>query len=1112
MRPGEERNAFIDAACFGDPGLRNRILDLLEACRCEAANPLDVIVDTLEPDETVVASVEFLAESNEADGTIDVSTHPNIGPYQLLEPLGLGGMGAVYLALQSQPLQRKVALKLIRPGLDSREVIARFETERRALAMMDHPNIARVLDAGTTERMRPYFVMELVLGPSLIDFCQARKLTLRERLELMIIVCRAIQHAHQKGIVHRDLKPSNVLVARQDGIAVPKVIDFGIAKALDQEFSTRTFANSGAQIIGTPLYMSPEQAEQRERDIDTRTDIYSLGAILYEILTGTTPFERGTFAGLKHAEIGQIIREQEPPAPSQRLKEKIASGTTALELVNSRAAQQILKSLESDLDWVIMRALHKDREQRYQTVQELSKDLQRFLQHEPVQARPPSVSYRLRKFCRRNLVGLAVSACFLLLILGSAGMGVTLLLRAMRAEQASLQNEQEALTLLEASRLQQMFAAFEEQNFTHLGQFTLPARHSPILPTTTFSDGSLRGLLLNSGRPRPIREYTHPNAVHDLAVFADEQRFLTACENGVAYIWDVSTGRQLGTLGPQETSIDSVAVSPDQRWLVTGNQAGEVCVWDAATFELVQSIGRLKSGVECLVWSPDGESLAAGARYSETRVWDRQFREVINFQNDHRHECLLFSPDSRTLYVTTRQNVAVWDLATRSLTGTLAPGSLENVRFMCWAAHETPVAIMSDRFTEELVLVDVTRHELAGRIKTFSNYPQHLSLNPERNLLAAAYEDGQIRFFDLSNLQSEQGKFTQDALTLQFSAHNGAQGRVSAAEFLHNDFLLTAGGDGSVRLWNLNSSLPVVSRRIETPVSDLRLHGERLFYFHDHHHANSPKVSVTDLSGTAQTAPLDVFNQPRDDVGNVSDNGWIVVRHGQRIDVINLVSGSLLGSVSAPPNDYIQSVLSQSGRRLAYSSVDNQIVVMETSDRWKTSRRIATVPADGRGGIMFADDDQSLIVDQDNNHLLEWDLKRDRLARQWNEQAGAALALSCHGRYLAVASKNQIRVVDRTTGQLLVQYLNLPRISALLFCENEQVLLSGHHDGRIRGWHLKTQEELGILFQSDREQLIPVEMHFSPMGQRLILHFDTPYEPRQLSYVSLLGPQVDESP
>jgi serine/threonine protein kinase len=350
-----------------------------------------------------------------------------IGPYTLLEQIGEGGFGVVFLAEQEQPVRRRLALKIVKPGMDTREVIARFEAERQALALMDHPHIAKVFDAGATDAGRPYFVMELVQGVPITEYCDQCHLPTRERLELFIAVCQAVQHAHQKGIIHRDLKPTNVLVAMQDGQATPKIIDFGVAKAIgEQSLTERTLTTAFAQMVGTPLYMSPEQAELSPLGVDTRSDIYSLGVLLYELLTGATPFDKERLHAASYDELRRIIRDEEPPRPSTRLSQlaRPTSGSLPLEgragewetaqlattIAEKRRTdpRRLIQTVRGELDWIVMKCLEKDRSRRYDSAGSLSCDVERYLHDEPVQACPPSAVYRLRKFIRRNKVAAAI--------------------------------------------------------------------------------------------------------------------------------------------------------------------------------------------------------------------------------------------------------------------------------------------------------------------------------------------------------------------------------------------------------------------------------------------------------------------------------------------------------------------------------------------------------------------------------------------------------------------------------------------------------------------------------------------------------------------------------
>jgi serine/threonine protein kinase/tetratricopeptide (TPR) repeat protein len=421
-QPPADRAAYLTAHC-PDPDRRRKVEDLL-AAHDRAGGVLDAPVNTGPFDATTTGTV--------------------IGPYKLLQRIGEGGMGAVWMAEQDQPVRRRVALKLIKPGMDSAQVIARFEAERQALALMDHQNIARVFDVGTVPpgahatglAGKPYFVMELIRGEPITNYCDANHLTPQERLELFVPVCQAVQHAHQKGVIHRDLKPSNVLVTLYDGRPVPKVIDFGVAKALHQRLTDKTMFTEFGAAIGTLEYMAPEQAELSHLDVDTRSDIYSLGVLLYELLTGSTPLDRKRLRSAAYDEMLRMIREEEPPKPSTRLSQ---SGEKLPSIAAQRRTEpaKLSKLVRGEIDWIVMKALEKDRGRRYETANSFARDVQRYLADEPVEACPPTAGYRVRKFVRRNKGPVLTAAAFVALLTVAAVVSIWQAVQATRAEQTA---------------------------------------------------------------------------------------------------------------------------------------------------------------------------------------------------------------------------------------------------------------------------------------------------------------------------------------------------------------------------------------------------------------------------------------------------------------------------------------------------------------------------------------------------------------------------------------------------------------------------------------------------------------------------------------------------
>jgi WD40 repeat protein/serine/threonine protein kinase/tetratricopeptide (TPR) repeat protein len=520
-----------------------------------------------------------------------------IGPYKLLQQIGEGGMGIVFMAEQEQPVRRKVALKIIKPGMDSRQVVARFEAERQALAMMDHQNIARVLDAGTTDAGRPYFVMELVYGVPITRYCDDNHLTIRERLGLFVPVCKAIQHAHQKGIIHRDLKPSNVLVCLYDGQPVPKVIDFGVAKAIEQRLTERTMFTQYGQIIGTFEYMSPEQAEMNQLGVDTRSDIYSLGVMLYELLTGSTPFQRLREAGL--TEMLRTIKEAEPPRPSTRL----SSSQEAVRIASARRTDpaKLAKLVRGELDWIVIKALEKDRGRRYETANGLARDIQHYLADEPVEACPPSAGYRLRKFARKNRSFLITAGAFVLLLASAALASTWEAIRATEAEKTAREAQtlaqqsettarqaqevaqterQQAVTNLYHARVEEAAAVRRARGMGYRAKVFNRLQQALQLDTPEKDRDRLRqeavACLGDFVGLEPITWEEFPAAIQNFALTPDGQLMAIALDNGTIQLRNVSTGGVVAELGE---SAAALGFDPANRWLVTAGAKGTIKVW-----------------------------------------------------------------------------------------------------------------------------------------------------------------------------------------------------------------------------------------------------------------------------------------------------------------------------------------------------------------------------------------------------------------------------------------------------------------------------------------------------------------------------------------------------
>jgi WD40 repeat protein/serine/threonine protein kinase len=1041
-----DRNAYVDKACADAPDLREKVMALLRAYD-KAGSSFDPPLGAFSPTSGYAA---------EAPGAM-----------KLLQQIGEGGMGVVYMAEQQQPLRRKVALKIIKPGMDSAQVIARFEAERQALALMDHQNIAKVLDAGTTDSGRPYFVMELVHGVPITQYCDDHHLTPRARLELFLPVCHAIQHAHQKGIIHRDLKPSNVLVCLYDGVAVPKVIDFGIAKATGQQLTERTMFTQFGSLVGTLEYMSPEQAEMSQLGIDTRSDVYSMGVMLYELLTGTTPLERQRLREVGFDEIRRLIREEEPPKPSTRLS---TSGVALAAISAQRQTEpaKLTRLVRGELDWIVMKALEKDRNRRYESANSLGRDVERYLKDEPVEACPPTASYRLRKFARKHRAGLATAIGFAaMLVLGTAVSAWQAVLAQANEHKANAHAAQAEQKEQEANNERDQVRALNEKL-----RRTLYAAHMNLAQNAWEAGGAGRVMdLLDQHRPKPgesdLRgfEWHYLNRLCHAEIltlkmdspfhvaFSPDGKRLVSTGHGGMKVWDAQNGQELLFF---KDAISNAVFSPDGKRLASPGK-----VWDAQTG---QEILTLEGGGINVAYSPDGKRLASTGE-GGLKVWDAQtgkelFSLKVQYESGFPDSRLAFSPDSKRLANASEDGtVKVWDAQTGRELLTIKGGggsvaySPDGKRLA--SPGEGGLKVWDAQTGKELFSLKGQRGEVCS-----------VAFSPDGKCLAGGQDNGWVKVWDA---QTGEELFSLMGHTIQVN---------SVAYSPDGKRLASAGWEGTVKVWDAQPEHKPLTLRgaAVSSVASVAFSpdGKRLASGGSGRPVSGPGAlnlwvaqtgrEILALRGHTAKVTTVAYSPDGKRVASGSDDKTLKVWDAQ--------TGQELLTLKAHTGEVKSVIYSPDGKRLASGSYDNTVKVWDAH----AGQELLTLKG-------FNGEVNSVIYSPDGKRLAGaggqftvgpgspvtvkvWDAQtgQELLALKAPFQ-GTSVAFSPDGKRLATTGgfmdPGPVRVWDAQTGEeLLTCKGHTMQVISVAFSPDGKRLASASEDDTAKLWDAQTGQEL----------------------------------------------------
>jgi WD40 repeat protein/serine/threonine protein kinase len=979
-------------------------------------------------------------ESPVGDELMFDEAEDSIQHYKLLQQIGEGGCGIVYMAEQQEPVRRRVALKVIKLGMDTKNVMARFEAEQQAMALMDHPNIAKVFDAGATRSGRPFFVMELVDGVKITEFCDQNQLSTEARLDLFIEVCHAIQHAHQKGVIHRDIKPSNILVSLNDGLTLPKVIDFGIAKAVEQRLTDKTLFTAFEQFIGTPAYMSPEQAGSSASGIDTRSDIYSLGVLLYELLTGQTPFDAKSLPLSQVDEIRRLIREQDPVQPSTRLSTLMEKDLAATAHHRQVEAPKLISRVRGDLDWIVMKALEKDRARRYETADALALDVLRFLHNEPVAARPPSKLYRTNKLVQRNKFTFAALAALLATLLLGLGLSTWQFLeksRAMRAAQNAEANEAGLRRLAQAQELAARRTAYAVS--MNLVQQALQA------------DNLGRAVeLLNQQAPQPGQE--------DLRGW--EWR----------YLWQFCRSDAKATLCKRRSLISSVSFSSNGSLLAVATDDGDISTWDIASADMASPAQASTTSYPRAVFAHRGDLLVYPDRTNIVICQGNLSKEVrrLPVGGDLSSIELVFLSETRLLTARHNGTAPIYDEG-------------EGVRFVSTSDGRLMAYVPKDRVVR---VVDVARGMGEWSFRAAEELTTALAFSPDGRILATGggYTESTIKLWDVE--------------THQFIGQlDGHRSWITCLMFLPDGKLASASADQTVRLWDIQSRRSLGTFRghqSEVRALDVSPDGRTLASG-----AKDGTVLLWDIASMTARPPGWQTVDPQLNPGPI--RGFEISPDSRSIaavqnDTVTVYDAATLRPTMTPDlkltNKVFQVFFSPDSRLLAVTDVSGRLAVWDVQAQRLATNFAAHGDLAGFLGSSFLHGGKNVLTYGRDGIAKEWESTTWRELARWTLKRisipfGYIESSSTAGGLLAFKADNdshiQICPVDDLNN--CNQVVCPGRAAAIALSPDGKTVVAACEDGALLLWDTRTLACLGNLHS------VLLGLHsvvFSPDGRRIV--------------------------